>query len=147
MVYASGENTGINYISYFGSLIFFLIIFAGVVFLALYTTKFIAKKTNNLGRGKNLNILEIINLSGQVKIVTVKIYKKIYILSISNNHTSVIDKLDPEDLDLDFEDYLNQNMMNNQKDLTEYFDDLKNLKNKIFKKIKDSPKDKEWLYE
>ena len=137
---AAVENNGINLISYFGNLIFFLIIFAGIVFLALYLTKFIAKKTNYLGRSKNLTILDFINVNANVKIVTVKIYKKVYILSMTNTHTTVIDKLDEEDLDLNFEDYLNQNLMNSQTDLKDQFD---GFKEKIIKKIKDSPKDKE----
>lgn len=138
--YAEGEDNGINLISYFGNLIFFLIIFAGIVFLALYLTKFIAKKTNYLGRSKNLTILEFMNVSANVKIMTVKIYKKVYILSISNGHTTVIDKLDEEDLDQKFEDYLNQNLMQNESDFKEHFN---GFKEKIIKKIKDSPKDKD----
>lgn len=141
--YASAENSGINYISYFGSLLFFLVIFAGVIFLAMYLTKFIAKKSNDFGKGKNLKILEVVNISGQVKIVTIKMHEKVYILSIANNHTTVIDKLELEDLGMDFEDYLNQNIRNNNSDFNPYFDSLKDLKDKIFKKIKDSPKDKE----
>ena len=137
---AAVENNGINLLSYFGNLIFFLIIFAGIVFLALYLTKFIAKKTNYLGRSKNLTILEFMNVSANVKIMTVKIYKKVYILSISNGHTTVIDKLDEEDLDQKFEDYLNQNLMQNESDFKDHFN---SFKEKIIKKIKDSPKDKD----
>ena len=136
--YAIGEKSnGINYLSYFGSLLFFIIIFAVIIFLALYLTKFISKKTNSMGRGKNLTVLDFINLSGNVKLVTVKVYKKVYILSIANNHTTVVDKLDEEDLDLDFEDYLNQNLMNNPDDFKIYIDKFKD------KFLKKSPKDED----
>ena len=140
VTYAAGEVNDINLLSYFGNLMFFLIIFAFIVFLALYLTKFIAKKTNYLGRSKNLTILEFMNISANVKIVTVKIYKRVCILSISNGHTTVIDKLDEEDLDMKFEDYLNQNLMENETDLK---DNINSFKEKIIKKIKDSPKDKD----
>lgn len=140
-IYASGEGaSGINYISYFGNLLFFLIIFASIIFLALYVTRFISRKTNPLGKGKNLIVLDFVNLSGNVKLVTVKIYKKIYILSIANNHTTVVDKLNEEDLDMDFEDYLNQNLMSNQDDVKAYLD---KFKEKFSEMIKKSPKDEE----
>ena len=144
VTYAAGEVNDINLLSYFGNLMFFLIIFAFIVFLALYLTKFIAKKTNYLGRSKNLTILDFINVNANVRIITVKIYKKVYILSISNGHTTVIDKLDEEDLGMKFEDYLNQNLSENETDFKDHFNDFKE---KIIKKIKDSPKDKDWLHE
>lgn len=140
-IYANAEGaSGINYISYFGNLLFFLIIFALIIFLALYVTKFISRKTNSMGKGKNLIVLDFVNLSGNVKLVTVKIYKKIYILSIANNHTTVVDKLNEEDLDMDFEDYLNHNLTSNQDDIKVYYE---KLKEKISEMIKKSPKDEE----
>lgn len=140
IAYATSESNGINYLSYFGNLIFFFIIFIGIILLALYVTKFIGKKTNHLGKGKNLTVLDFVNLSGNVKIITVKIYKKVYILSISNNNTTVIDRLDEDELELDFEDYLNQNLNNNQFKANDY---VNKFKEKIINKINDSPKDKE----
>lgn len=133
--YAYGERSSINYISYFGNLLFFMIIFVGIIFLAIYSTKFIAKRTNYLGKGKYLTVLDSINLSANVKIITIKIYKKVYILSVSNSTTTLIDKVNEEDLDLDFDSYLNQNLdSNNQRDFSEYID---YFKEKISRKNKD----------
>lgn len=137
--YAYSDDGSINLVKYFGRLFFFLVIFIGIVFSALYFSKFIAKKTNYLAKGKHIRVLEAVSLNAAVRIVTVKIYKKVYIMSISSNHTTLIDTLDEEDIDRDFEDYLNENLDSNQMDLNDL---LENVKVKI-KKLRNSRKDKE----
>lgn len=132
--YAVGESSGINYFSYFLNLIFFIVVFIGIVFLAIYSTKIIAKRTNYLGRGRNFTVLDSINLGGNIKIVTIKMYNKVYILSISNTTTTLIDKLDEEDVDISLDSYLNQNSDNSQHDFSEYID---YFKEKISRKNKD----------
>lgn len=119
-IYAYTDSGSINLVSYFGKVIFFFVIFIGIVIAALYFSKFLAKKTNYLAKGKHIRVLEGVNLNATVRIVTVKIYKKVYILSISNNHTTLIDTLDESEIDKDFEDYLNENLETSQRDLPEY---------------------------
>lgn len=137
--YAYSGDGSIDLVTYFGKLLFFLVIFIGIVFGALYFSKFIAKKTNHLAKGRHIRVIEAVSLNAGVRIVTVKIYKKVYIMSISSNQTTLIDTLDEGDIDKDFEDYLNENLENNPKDLNDLLD---NIKDKM-KKLRNSRKDKE----
>ena len=135
-IYASGESSGISYFSYFLNLMSFIIIFIGVILLAMYSTKFIAKRANYLGKDKYLTVLDSINLGGNIKIITIKIYNQIYILSITNNTTTLIDKLSEEDIDIDIADYLEgkSNEKIQQREFSEYID---YFKEKISKKNKE----------
>lgn len=141
LAYADNGLEKTSYISYFFSMILLIAIFIGVVFLALYSTKFIAQKTNNLGNNRNIKIVDFINLSRETRIVTVKIYNKLYILSVNNNSTTVIDELKEEDLGGEFSELLQKNMEFRNDKYLNY--NIVDLKNKISKAIKKSPNDKE----
>ena len=141
LAYADNGLGKTSYISYFFSIILLIAIFIGVVFLALYSTKFIAQKTNNLGNNRNIKIVDFINLSRETRIVTVKIYNKLYILSVNNNSTTVIDELKEEDLGVEFSELLQKNMEFRNDKYLNY--NIVDLKNKISKAIKKSPNDKE----
>ncbi|AFS78595.1 putative flagellar protein [Gottschalkia acidurici 9a] len=123
-------------------MILFLAIFIGIILLALYSTKFIAKKTNNLSRSNNMQVLDFINIGANTKIVIIKIYDNVYILSMGNNYTTFIDKLKEDDLGEDFQSILNKSLYqnNNNQDFKQHMDKFKKI---ISEKIKGSPNDKE----
>ncbi|WP_041701676.1 flagellar biosynthetic protein FliO [Gottschalkia acidurici] len=140
--YAYNEGGKTSYFSYFLSMILFLAIFIGIILLALYSTKFIAKKTNNLSRSNNMQVLDFINIGANTKIVIIKIYDNVYILSMGNNYTTFIDKLKEDDLGEDFQSILNKSLYqnNNNQDFKQHMDKFKKI---ISEKIKGSPNDKE----
>ena len=94
-------------------LIFYLLVFVVVIFITLYGTKLIAKNYKGFNRSKYMEIIDLLNIQNGVKLAIVKVNNKIYILSISNAATTVIDTIDPEDLenkefDTYFDKYINK---------------------------------------
>ena len=119
-------------------LIFLLVVFAGVILLTVYGTRFLASNYKNLASSKYANIIDSISLPGGTKLVLVDLFGKVYILAISNTGTTLVDTLELDDLPISeesFDNYLNKylgkwNIKSNNKD--------KNIFNRFFNK-----KDKE----
>ncbi|WMM26610.1 hypothetical protein RBU61_08015 [Tissierella sp. MB52-C2] len=92
-------------------LIFYIIIFALVIFFSLYGTKLIAKNFKSVGTSKYISIIDMINIPGGSKIIITKINNKVYIMSITNSATTVIDIIDEENFsirDEEFDNYLSK---------------------------------------
>ncbi len=127
-VYASGFED-VSLFKTVAQLIFYLVIFIGVILVTLYGTKFIAKNYKGFSASKYMKIIDSLNMQNGIKLVIVKINKKIYILSVSSTSTNLIDTIDPEDVEEEvFEDYLKKHM--NKNDVEEakiniYMDKLK----------------------
>lgn len=75
------------------SVVFTVISFIIILVLAYFTTKFVANSSNKLNKGKNMKIIDILNLGNNKKIMLVKIIDKIYILGINNGGIDVIDTI------------------------------------------------------
>lgn len=137
-VYASGFED-VSLFKTIAQLIFYLVIFIGVIFITLYGTKFIAKNYKGFSGSKYMKIIDSLNIQNGIKLVIVSINKKIYILSVSSTSTNLIDTIDPEDIEEDiFDNYLKKHM-----DKTDMEESNINLYvNKIKKRIKFS-KDEE----
>lgn len=113
-VYASGFED-VSLFKTVVQLIFYLLIFIGVIFITLYGTKFIAKNYKGFSSSKYMKIIDSLNLQNGIKLVIVNINEKIYILSVSSTSTNVIDTIDPEDIEEDiFEDYLHKHINKNK---------------------------------
>ena len=112
------ENDSNLAIMIFKSVIY-VVIFVVVIFLAIYGTKFIARKSQSLLKSKYIQIIDSVNVGQNTKIIIARISNFIYILSLNNNQTSLIDKMD---IDIffenvrqdDFEEYLNSFMKDNK---------------------------------
>ena len=95
-----------------GQLIFMLVIFIAMIFITLYGTKLIAKNAGGMIKSKYIHILDAINIPGGSKIIITKINDKVYILSIDNNGSNVIDIIEEEKFPIiedDFDNYFHQN--------------------------------------
>lgn len=120
-------------------LVFYIIAFIAVIFITVYGTKFIAKNYKGLGNSKYMNVVDVLNIQNGIKLVMVNINNKIYILSVTSTGTTVIDTIDPKDLEEEkFNNYLNKYINKNHTEDTE----INLYINKIKEKIKFS-KDKE----
>lgn len=125
--------------------VLYFIAFIAVLLLTFYGTKFIAKYSRKLGKGSNIELLDQFGLGNHNKIVVVRIYSKIYFLSISGNQTTVIDKIDEKDISLkgeesldsnrDFEKHLDSVLSSIDKDSVDLGlnDKLTNMKMKVMK--------------
>ena len=99
-------------------LIFYIIIFVLVIFFSLYGTKLIAKNLKGISRSKYISLIDIMNIPGGSKIIISKINKKVYIMSITNNATTVIDIIDEDEfpiLEEEFDNYLSKYLNENNK--------------------------------
>lgn len=119
-VYAEGYES-ISLVKIILQLIFYIVIFALVVFLSLYGTKLIAKNFKGITSSKYIGLLDVMNIPGGGKIVLTKINKKVYILLTTNNSSNVIDIVDEGDFCYENESfdnylskYLNKNNINNK---------------------------------
>lgn len=119
-VYAGGYEN-ISLVKIILQLIFYIIIFALVVFLSLYGTKLVAKNFKGITASKYIGLLDLMNIPGGGKIVITKINKKVYILFTTNNSSNIIDILDEDDFYLENESfdnylskYLNKNNINDK---------------------------------
>ena len=114
-VYAKGfEETSLTKIIL--QLIFYIIVFVLVIFFSLYGTKLIAKNFKGVTSSKYVNLLDVMNIPGGAKIVLTKINNKIYILSITNNNSNVIDVIEADDFpiyDENFDNYLSKYLNRN----------------------------------
>lgn len=143
-IYSQGyENTSI--IKLIFQLIFYLVIFIAVIFLTLYGTKFIAKNSKGIAGGKYVKLLDATNIPGGSKIIITEINKTIYILSVSNNETTVIDKIDSKDFPLieeSFDTYLDKYLINDKFNYEKLNKKVKAFLNK-FKRIKSKEEKKD----
>lgn len=114
-VYAEGYEN-ISLVKIIFQLIFYIIIFALVVFLSLYGTKLVAKNFKGITSSKYIELLDLMNIPGGGKIVITKINKKVYILLTTNNSSNVIDIVDEADFSYkndSFDNYLNKYLSKN----------------------------------
>ena len=88
-------------------LIFYLGIFVAVIVLSIYGTRFIAKNYKRVVSSKYVDLIDMLNIPGGIKIAIVKINEKFYILSITNNSTTVLDKLSKEEFHIIEENFDN----------------------------------------
>lgn len=103
-------STGFEEISTFKiilQLIFYLGIFVAVIVLSIYGTRFIAKNYKRVVSSKYVDLIDMLNIPGGIKIAIVKINEKFYILSITNNSTTVLDKLSKEEFHIIEENFDN----------------------------------------
>ncbi|NBI07870.1 flagellar biosynthetic protein FliO [Senegalia massiliensis] len=69
----------------FINILFAIFSFGVILVLAYFTTKMVAMKSTNMNNGKNMEIIDVLNLGNHKKILLVKILGKIYIIGTSNN--------------------------------------------------------------
>jgi flagellar protein FliO/FliZ len=130
---AESSNEGVSFFSSLMKFIGFLIIFGAVIFLAYYTTRLIANRSNQSMKGGNMEVLDFMSLGTTAKIMMVKIERYVYVIAVSGGNITSIDRLEYEDLDLeekspyagDFDEQLRK-LINSEK--------LSELKGKFSKK-------------
>ena len=100
-VFANGETVNGNdfsIVSTIFKLIFYLICFGIVIFLAHYSSKLIAQKTSNLTKANNMKILDTLIIDKNNKISIVKIFDTYQVIGVNNNQMIIIDKFNSQDV-------------------------------------------------
>ncbi len=86
-----------------------------VIFLALYTTRFIGKKYNfKNSKSKNIKLIETLTLGQDKCIIIVKATDKYLLLGVTSQNISVLQEINPENLDISLE-------QNSQPDFSDIF--------------------------
>ena len=91
--------------------IYFVVVFAIVIALAFYTTKFIAKRASPKGRTRNMKMLETLPIGPDKTLVLVKVGERNFLFTNMQKSLSCIAEINSEDLiteiPLEFEEILN----------------------------------------
>ncbi|WP_143254306.1 flagellar biosynthetic protein FliO [Anaerosalibacter sp. Marseille-P3206] len=103
--------------------IMYVVIFIIVILFAMYGTKFIARRSQSMLKSKYIHIIDSVNIGQNTKIIIAKISNFIYILSLNNNQTYLIDKMS---IDTFFENVKQNNF---EEYLNEYIDGNKDWEN------------------
>ena len=94
-MFLSAENT--NSIS---QMLTLLLLFAFVLFITYYTTKFLANYQKGKASDSNIGLMEAVRLSQNKYLQIVRIGKKYYALAISKDNVNVICEVPEEELKL-----------------------------------------------
>lgn len=78
-------------------IIFYLIVFAGILYAAKYSSQFIADKNKKMYSSGRLKLLERIPMGRDKELALIEFEKNRYIIGITNSGINVIDKLLKED--------------------------------------------------
>ncbi|MEY8303182.1 flagellar biosynthetic protein FliO [Anaerosalibacter bizertensis] len=90
----SHSERSFNYVQLFFKTIIYVVIFILVLFATFYGTKFLAKRSKPFFKSKYVEIIDSVNIGSNNRIVIAKVANFIYILSINNNDTILIDKME-----------------------------------------------------
>lgn len=80
-------------------IIFYLIVFIGILYAARYSSQFIADRNKKMYSSRSLKLLERIPLGRDKELALIEFEDNKYILGITNSGVNVIDKLLKEDKD------------------------------------------------
>lgn len=83
----------------FLSVLFFLLMFAAVLFLAFVFTRYIAGKTNQAMNGKYIHVIETVSLGLDKKLLLVKAAEQYILIASSGKNLQYLTTIKPEDLD------------------------------------------------
>ncbi len=78
-------------------IIFYLVVFIGILFAAKYSSQFIADRNRKLYSSRSLKLLERMSLGRDKELALIEFEENKYIIGITNNGFNVIDKLLKED--------------------------------------------------
>ncbi|SDY91405.1 hypothetical protein [Tindallia californiensis] len=79
--------------NYFISMILYLIITTGVIFIAYYTTVWLAKKMNCLAKNRHSSVLEKVVVASNISIYTIKVGLMVYIIASNGKSIEQLDKM------------------------------------------------------
>lgn len=130
------SNEGVSFFSSLMKFIGFLVIFGAVIFLAYYTTRIIASKSNQSMKSGNMEVLDFMSLGTTTKIMMVKIERYVYILAVSGSNITSIDRLEHDELDLEEKSLYSNNFDEQLKKIIDS-EKLSELKRKFSKKRDD----------
>lgn len=80
------------------NIIFSFFSFILVLALAYFTSKFIATKGTTINSGRNMEIIDALNIGNNKKILMIKIVDKVYIVATNNTNFNLIDIIKDEDI-------------------------------------------------
>ncbi|EOC99718.1 flagellar biosynthetic protein FliO [Caldisalinibacter kiritimatiensis] len=93
-------------------LVFYLIAFFAVLFLSYFTSKVIGKKSSTMIKSKNISIIDSMSIGRNSRIMIVKILNSLYIVAVNENQTTVLDKIDDNQIIENIENIVSKDMVN-----------------------------------
>lgn len=102
--YASALQDKSNGNEFLSTMLLYLFLFLVVIVIAVYGTKFIAKKSKRVFNSKYMQVIDTVNINLNTKLILAKIIDKVYIILINNNNATLIDKFDADNFNFDSAD-------------------------------------------
>ncbi|MCR2042759.1 flagellar biosynthetic protein FliO [Anaerosalibacter massiliensis] len=133
---ANINENNLHYGNLLLKIIMYVILLILVLFITFYGTKFLAKRSKTFFNSKYMEVVDSINLGSNNRIVIININNYIYIISMNNNGTALIDKMEIESFysssreSKDFSKYLEENI--ERKEIANSFEnELKKMLNRF----------------
>ena len=82
-------------------LLFYTLVMVFVLIVTIYGTRFIAKNSRRFAKSKYMQIIDILNLGANTKIIMIEVNNIVYIIAITNNIIETIDKFPKEEFKYD----------------------------------------------
>jgi len=115
----------------FLGLVYFLILFGSIIFLAYVSTKFLGTKVSGKMRGKHFRIIDSVILGFDKQIFLVKVGEQLFLTACSNKVINSITLLDKDTLNLSEEEIkVLEQQPENQEGFKNYLDMFRNMSKK-----------------
>jgi flagellar protein FliO/FliZ len=85
-----------EFVSGIGQIIFFVIVFIGIIFLAYYCTKFLGKSKIQAMNGKNISVIESINIGIGSALYIIKAGEQYFLISVTKENISLISEINAD---------------------------------------------------
>lgn len=122
----TNPNTSSQYLGMLFQLIFLIVVFVIVIFLAYYSTKFIAGAKMKTMKNSNMKIIETISV-GFNNLHILNINDKYYLISSSREGIKYLTELNKDDIIISDKNFNSKSLENNFKSYLEKFKSKSNL--------------------
>lgn len=119
-------NTGMSTLENVMQLLGLIIVFILILVITYYTTKWIGKANQGLGKNKNISVVETFRVTTNKYIQIIKVGEKYIAIGISKDHIEYLTEIDKEQLI--FQEINNNTVSSEFKDILTNM--IKNTKNK-----------------
>lgn len=122
----TGGNDWSSVAAMIGQFFFLIVVFAGILYLAYISTKFIAKTRINASKGENIKVIESVFIGGQSSIQLIKVGSQFFLVSAGKDNVVFLTEVNPDDIVE--KEYAQDNTLSFDKYLKDYVSKFRNRK-------------------
>lgn len=121
--------------SEFIKLFFGILLFAIILYLSYFTSKYLSKKVSRR-KGENIKIIEILPLSSDSLLILVEVFDKVLLLSRTQKNISILKEFDKKEINIKEEPFDNI-LKNNINNISASKSKMKDKMEKLYGNFKD----------